>query len=91
MGIIARLECHLLDYRALNCDASSRFCDLCWGGRSEKALVELIALQQEGQTREKQTSYHERCHKGNKQDRMGNSVVVKDLRGRNTQAKTWRV
>ena len=35
--------------------------------------------------------YHERCHKGNKQDRMGNSVVVKDLRGRNTQAKTWRV
>ena len=32
-----------------------------------------------------------RCHKGNKQDRMGNSVVVKDLRGRNTRAKTWRV
>ena len=36
-------------------------------------------------------SYHGRCHKGNKQDRMGNSVVVKDLRGRNTRAKTWRV
>ena len=36
-------------------------------------------------------SYHARCHKGNKQDRMGNSVVVKDLRGRNTRAKTWRV
>ena len=53
MGIIARLECHLLDYSAPNCDTSSRLCDLCWGGRSEKVLVELIALQQEGQTREK--------------------------------------
>ena len=53
MGIIARLECHLFDYSALNCDTSSRLCDLCRGGRGEKVLVELIALQQEGQTREK--------------------------------------